>query len=37
VHTVFGAIEEDDTDSFMVLDNIQGNDDITSIEVVASR
>jgi len=37
VHTVFGAIEEDDTDSFMVLDNIQGNDDISSIEVVASR
>lgn len=37
VHTVFGAIEEDDTDSFMVLDNIQGNDDINSIEVVASR
>jgi len=37
VHTVFGAIEEDDTDSFMVLDNIQGEDDINSIEVVASR
>ena len=37
VHTVFGAIEEDDTDSFMVLDNIQGNDEINSIEVVASK
>jgi cyclophilin family peptidyl-prolyl cis-trans isomerase len=37
VHTVFGAIEEDDTDSFMVLDNIDGNDDINSIAVVASR
>jgi len=37
VHTVFGAIAEDDTDSFMVLDNIEGNDDINSIEVVASR
>jgi cyclophilin family peptidyl-prolyl cis-trans isomerase len=37
VHTVFGAIEEDDTESFMVLDNIEGNDDIESIEVVASR
>jgi len=37
VHTVFGAIEEDDTDSFMVLDNIQGNDDINSIEIVASK
>jgi len=37
VHTVFGAIEEDDTESFMVLDNIEQNDDIVSIEVVASR
>jgi cyclophilin family peptidyl-prolyl cis-trans isomerase len=37
VHTVFGAIEEDDTDSFMVLDNIDQNDDIISIEVVASK
>lgn len=37
VHTVFGAIEEDDTESFMVLDNIEQNDEIVSIEVVASR
>jgi len=37
VHTVFGAIEEDDTDSFMVLDQIDGGDDIVSIEVVESR
>ena len=37
VHTVFGAIDEDDTDSFMVLDNIEQNDDIVSIEVVASK
>ncbi|MCW8822404.1 MAG: peptidylprolyl isomerase [Sulfurovum sp.] len=37
VHTVFGAIEEGDTDSFMVLDNIDQNDEIVSIEVVASR
>ena len=37
VHTVFGAIEENDTESFMVLDNIEQNDDIESIEVVASR
>ena len=37
VHTVFGAIEEDDTESFMVLDNIEQNDDIVSIEVVASK
>ncbi|HEY9128876.1 MAG TPA: peptidylprolyl isomerase [Sulfurovum sp.] len=37
VHTVFGAIEENDTESFMVLDQIQQNDDIISIEVVESR
>ena len=37
VHTVFGAIEEDDTESFMVLDNIDQNDEIVSIEVVESR
>jgi len=37
VHTVFGAIDEDDTESFMVLDQIDQNDDIVSIEVVASR
>ncbi|HSR74619.1 MAG TPA: peptidylprolyl isomerase [Sulfurovum sp.] len=37
VHTVFGAIEENDTDSFMVLDKIEQNDDIISIEVVESR
>ena len=37
VHTVFGAIDEDDTESFMVLDKIDQNDDIVSIEVVESR
>ena len=37
VHTVFGAIDEDDTESFMVLDNIDQNDEIESIEVVAAR
>ena len=37
VHTVFGAIEEDDTESFIVLDNIDQNDDIVSIEVLESR
>jgi cyclophilin family peptidyl-prolyl cis-trans isomerase len=37
VHTVFGAIEEEDTESFMVLDRIDGGDDIVSIEVVASK
>jgi cyclophilin family peptidyl-prolyl cis-trans isomerase len=37
VHTVFGAIEENDTDSFMVLDNIEQGDAIESIEIVASK
>jgi len=37
VHTVFGAIELDDTESFSVLDSIQQNDDILSIEVVANK
>ena len=33
VHTVFGAIDEDDTESFMVLDKIEQNDDILGIEI----
>ena len=37
VHTVFGAIELEDSESFMVLDNIQGEDAIISIEVVAEK
>ena len=37
VHTVFGAIEVDDKESFDVLDAIRGDDAIKSIEVVASR
>jgi len=37
VHTVFGAIEEDDADSFTVLDSIQGQDAINSIEVLESK
>ena len=37
VHTVFGAIEAEDEDSFGVLDSIQGQDDINSIEVLASK
>ena len=37
VHTVFGAIEESDSDSFMVLDAIEQNDDIESIEILASK
>ena len=36
VHTVFGAIAEDDADSFAVLDSIEQNDDINSIRVVES-
>ena len=36
VHTVFGGIEEDDIESFRVLDSIKQNDDIESIEVVES-
>jgi len=37
VHTVFGAIELDDTESFSVLDTIAQNDDIISVEVVAQK
>ncbi len=37
VHTVFGAIELDDTESFSVLDSIQEEDEIISVEVVASK
>ncbi|MGM0520354.1 MAG: peptidylprolyl isomerase [Campylobacterota bacterium] len=35
-HTVFGQIQEEDTKSFEVLDNIKQNDDITSIEIFES-
>lgn len=37
VHTVFGAIEEDDAESFAVLDSIEGQDAINSIEVLETR
>jgi len=37
VHTVFGAIESDDSDSFTVLANIHQGDDIVSIEVVETK
>jgi peptidyl-prolyl cis-trans isomerase A (cyclophilin A)/peptidyl-prolyl cis-trans isomerase B (cyclophilin B) len=37
VHTVFGAIDEDDEASFAVLDSIEGQDSINSIEVVESK
>ena len=37
VHTVFGAIEEDDADSFAVLDTIEGQDAINSVEILESK
>jgi len=37
VHTVFGAIAEDDADSFAVLDSIQGEDSINSIEICETK
>jgi len=37
VHTVFGAIDEDDAESFKVLSQIQGQDSIESVEVVESK
>jgi len=37
VHTVFGAIELDDAESFAVLDNIAQEDDIISIEVLPTK
>jgi cyclophilin family peptidyl-prolyl cis-trans isomerase len=37
VHTVFGGIEEADTESFAVLDSIEGDDEIKTIEIYESR
>ena len=37
VHTVFGAIEESDSKSFAILDRIEQNDDIISIEVLSEK
>ncbi len=37
VHTVFGGIEEDDAESFAVLDSIQGQDAINSVEIFEER
>ncbi|MDF1875823.1 peptidylprolyl isomerase [Sulfurimonas sp. SAG-AH-194-I05] len=37
VHTVFGAIEEDDSASFDVLASVQGEDAIHSISIVESK
>jgi len=36
-HTVFGGIEENDTESFKVLDSITQNDDIEKIEIFEKR
>ncbi len=37
VHTVFGGIEEDDAESMLVLDSIDQNDTIETIEIYPSR
>ncbi len=37
VHTVFGGIEADDADSMAVLDSIEGQDLIESVEILAER
>jgi cyclophilin family peptidyl-prolyl cis-trans isomerase len=37
VHTVFGVIEEDDQESFEVLDSIAMQDAINSISIVESK
>jgi len=37
VHTVFGGIEADDADSMAVLDSIEGQDVIESVEILADK
>ena len=37
VHTVFGAIAEDDKDSFVALDEVDQGDKIVSIEILAEK
>ncbi|MDY0123478.1 peptidylprolyl isomerase [Sulfurimonas sp.] len=37
VHTVFGAIEENDAESFATLDSIKGQDTIESVEIFQTR
>lgn len=37
VHTVFGGIEEDDKESFSVLDSIKGQDAINSVEIFEKK
>jgi cyclophilin family peptidyl-prolyl cis-trans isomerase len=36
-HTVFGGIEDEDNDSFSVLDSIEQNDTIETIEILSKR
>ncbi len=37
VHTVFGGIEADDAESMAVLDSLEGQDAIESVEILAAR
>jgi cyclophilin family peptidyl-prolyl cis-trans isomerase len=37
VHTVFGGIEDEDTESFATLDSLEGEDQIISIEIFEKR
>ena len=37
VHTVFGGIEADDADSMAVLDSLEGQDAIETVEILAAR
>ncbi|WP_457745178.1 peptidylprolyl isomerase [Sulfurimonas sp.] len=37
VHTVFGGIEEDDAESFAVLDSIESQDEIKTIEIFEKK
>ncbi len=37
VHTVYGGIEADDVDSMAVLDSVEGQDAIETVEILAER
>ena len=37
VHTVFGGVEADDAESMAVLDSLQGQDAIESVEILAAK
>jgi len=37
VHTVFGGIESDDADSMAVLDSLEGQDKIESVEILSAK